>query len=329
MMKSIGRSVVRAAFAFAIAFLFADGAFAVEGYPNKTIRIIIPAAPGGPSDVPARLASRILSAKLGQPVVVENRGGAGGALGARAAANAPADGYTLFLGNTSTLAVLPAVSKSAGYDPVKDFVPIVRIAEGFQILVVPFNAPWKSAQELIQDSKANPGKITYAHSGPGSLPHLAGELFMLRSGARLSGVSYRSGGESVTALLTGTVQATFENIAILRTQISEGKVRALGAQNRARTALLPNMPTMAEAGVPNAEANSFYGLAAPAGTPAAIIKALNEAMNDGLKDEEVQKIITRGGSEVKQNSPVEFARYIHGEYTKWLDVGRAAKIEIK
>ena len=174
-------------------------------YPNKPVRLIVASAPGGPSDVPARLASQILAAKFNQPFIVENRPGAGGALGARVAATAPPDGYTLLTGNSSTLAAIPAVSDSAGYDPVKDFAPVVRINEGFQILVVHPDAPWKTVKDLVEDAKANPGKINYGHTGPGGLPHLAGELFMLRSGARLSGVSYRSGGESITAVLGKTI----------------------------------------------------------------------------------------------------------------------------
>ena len=287
-----------------------------QTYPNKPIKIVVAAAPGGPTDVPARLASQILSTKLGQPVVVENRPGAGGALGARVVATSTPDGYTLLMGNTSTLAVIPAVSSSASYDPVKDFVPIVRVTEGFQILVVLSSSPWKTVKDFVDDAKAHPGKINYGHTGPGGLPHLAGELFMLRSGAKLTGVSYRSGGESVTAVLAGTIQATFENIAILRTLISEGKVRALGAQNKVRTPLLPDMLTMAEAGVPDCEANTFFGLTAPAGTPPDIIKTLSDAMNEGLATPEMQKTIVNLGSEAKPNSPAEFAAYIAAQYKK-------------
>jgi tripartite-type tricarboxylate transporter receptor subunit TctC len=270
-----------------------------------------------------------MTAKFGQPVVVENRPGAGGAIGARAVAGAVADGYTLLVGNTSTLAVIPAVSPSAGYDPTKDFIPIVRITEGFQILIVRADAPWKTAKELVDDSKANPGKINYANTGPGGLPHLAGEIFMLRSGAKLTPVSYRSGGESVTAVLSGAVHATFENIAILRGQIAEGKVRALGAQNKARTPLLPDMPTLAEAGIPDAEANTFFGLAAPAGTPPEIIKKISDAMNEGLARPDVQKTITTLGSEAKPNSPAEFAAYIAAQHKKWVEVGKAAGVQIR
>ncbi len=168
-----------------------------DDYPNKPIKIIVAAAAGGPTDLPARLASRILAPKFGQPVVVENRPGAGGALGARVVATSPPDGYTLLAGNTSTLAAVPAVSKSAGYDPVKDFAPIIRITEGFQILVVHPDSPWRTLKDFIDDAKANPSKLNYGHTGPGGLPHLAAELFMLRSGTKLTAVSYRSGGEVI------------------------------------------------------------------------------------------------------------------------------------
>ena len=274
--------------ALSLCFELADGMPArAQAYPEKPIKIIVAAAPGGPTDVPAGLAAQILTPKLGQPVVVENRPGAGGAIGAREVAKAGPDGYTLLMGNTSTLAVIPAVSSNPGYDPVKSFAPIVRITEGFQILVVHPSSPWASVRELVDDTKSNPGKVNYAHTGAGGLPHLAGELFMLRSGAKMTGVSYRSGGESVTAVLSQAVHLTFENIAILGPQIREGKVRALAAQNSTRTRLLPDVPTMAEVGIGNAEANTFFGLVAPAGTPASIIKSLNDAMNEGMKSPEI------------------------------------------
>jgi tripartite-type tricarboxylate transporter receptor subunit TctC len=180
----------------------------------------------------------------------------------------------------------------------------------------------------VDDAKANPGKINYAHTGLGGLPHLAGELFMLRSGAKLTGVSYRSGGESNTAVLSQNVQATFENIAILRTLIGEGKLRGLAAQNKTRTPLLPDLPTMAEAGVADCEANTFFGIAAPAGTPASIIAKLNAAVNEGLATPEMQKTITNLGSEAKPNSPAEFAAYIAAQNKKWIDVGNAAGVKV-
>src|SRR5262245_18196523 len=163
---------------------------AAQNFPDKPIRIIVAAAAGGPSDFPARLAAQILSPKLGQQVVVENRAGAGGAMGAREVAKSKPDRYTLLLGYTSTLAMIPAVSPAAGYDPIKNFAPIAKITEGFQILVVDPSSPWKSVKDFVDYAKANPGKLNYATSGPGGLPHLAGEVFMLRSGAKLTAVSY-------------------------------------------------------------------------------------------------------------------------------------------
>ena len=316
-------TIVVALFAFA-----AWPAMAADDYPKQTIRLIVASAAGGPTDLPARLAAQILTAKFGQPVVVENRAGAGGALGARSVASAPPDGYTLLMGNTSTLAVIPAVSTSAGYDPVKDFMPIIRLTEGFQILVVHPSSSWQTVKDFVADAKANPGKINYAHTGAGGLPHLAGELFALRSGIKLTGVSYRSGGEANTAVLSQNVQATFENIAILRTLIGEGKLRGLGAQNKERTSLLPNLPTMTEAGVPDAEANTFFGVVAPAGTPASIVAKLNAALNEGLASAEIQKTITNLGSEARPNSPAEFAAYIAAQNRKWVDVGKAAGVQV-
>ena len=299
-----------------------------QPYPDKPIRIIVAAAPGGPTDIPARLAAQILSPKLGQPVLVENRPGAGGAIGAREVARAPSDGYTLLMGNTSTLAVIPAVSASAGYDPVKAFTPIIRITEGFQILVVHPSSPWTSVRELVADSKANPTKISYAHTGAGGLPHLAGELFMLRSGAKMTGIPYRSGGESITAVMSQAVHVTFENVAILVTQIREGKLRALAVQNGTRTKLLPDLPTMAEVGVPDAVANTFFGLVAPADTPTRIVNKLNDALNEGMRSPEIQQLISNVGSESNPNSPEEFATYIAAQHRKWLEVGTAAGAKI-
>jgi tripartite-type tricarboxylate transporter receptor subunit TctC len=308
---------------------FADPFAWAQSYPTKPIKIIIPSAPGGPTDVPARFAQQFLPPKLGQPVVIENRGGAAGAIGARAAANSPPDGYTLMIGNTSTLAVLPAVSANAGYDPVKDFTPIMKVTEGFQILVVHPDSPFKTVKDVIDYAKANPGKLNYASTGPGGLPHLAAELFMLRTGTKLTNVSYRSGGESNTAVLTKAVDLTFENVAILGALVRDGKLRALALQNKSRTQVMPDVPTMAEAGVPDCEANTFFGLVAPAGTPADIVNRLNVAMNEGMQQPEVQKRINALGTTATVGTPAEFAAYIAIQHKKWLDVGKAAGVRIK
>jgi len=299
-----------------------------QNYPEKPIKIIVPAASGGPTDVPARLASQILQPKLGQPVVVENRPGAGGALGARAVAGAPPDGYTLLAGNTSTLAVVPAVSASAGYDPVKNFAPIAKVSESYQILVVHPSRPWKTVKDLVEYSKANPGALNFAHTGAGGLPHLTGELFMARSGAKLTGVPFRSGGEAVTAVLSEAVHLTFESITILLPLIREGKVRALAITSNKRTPLAPELPTMMEAGVPDYEVTTFNGIAAPAGTPASIVAMLNAAMNEGLKSDDIQATIKRLGAVSVPGTAAEFGAFIAAQYAKWQAVARDANIKV-
>lgn len=301
---------------------------AAEDWPNRPIRIIIAASAGGPNDLPARLASQILSPKLGQPVVIEYQPGAAGAVGARAAANAKPDGYTLFLGNTSTLAAIPAVSKSAGYDPVKDFMPITKIIEGFLVLAVHPSSAWKTVKDFVAYTKANPDKVTYAHSGRGSLPNLAGEAFMLHSGARLVGVPYRSGGESTGAVLSRSVHATFENNVLIGSLASSGKLRALVVQNRTRMPILPDVPTVAEAGYPGAEANTFFGLVAPAGTPEAIITRLNTLLNEGLRDAAIEAKLAKSGVILDPGSPAEFAAFIATQHARWVEVGKAAGITI-
>jgi tripartite-type tricarboxylate transporter receptor subunit TctC len=321
------RSFLKMSTAFAGSFAIAPAQALIE-YPTKPIKIIVAAAPGSPSDIPARIASQMLSSRFGQPVVVENRPGAGGALGARVAAASPPDGYTLLIGNSSNLAAIPAVSDTAGYDPVADFAPIVRMMEGYQLVVVHPAAPWKTLKDFIADAKARPGAIDYGHTGPGGLPHLAAELFMLRSGTKLTGVSYRGGGESANAIMGNSIQATFENISVLRGLINDGRLRALAVMHKTRSTLLPSIPTTAEAGVAECEANTFFGLVAPRGTPTEIIGKLNKAVNEELSTPAMQTAITALGSEVVQNSPAEFAAYIAMQGKRWIEVGKAAGVKV-
>jgi tripartite-type tricarboxylate transporter receptor subunit TctC len=310
------------------ASLFASALAQAQSYPTKPIKIIIPSAAGGPTDVPARFAQQFLPPKLAQPVVIENRPGAAGAIGARAVASSPPDGHTLMIGNTSTLAVIPAVSASAGYDPVKDFTPIMKVTEGFQILVVHPDSPFKTIKDVIAYAKANPGKLNYASTGRGGLPHLAAELFMLRTGTKMNMVPYRSGGESNTAVLPKAVDLTFENVAILGALVRDGKLRALGVQNKSRTHVMPDVPTMAEAGVPDCEANTFFGLVAPARAPAKVVEMLSKAMNEGMQQPEVQKRINALGTTATVGTPAEFAAYIAVQHRKWVEVGKAAGVKI-
>jgi tripartite-type tricarboxylate transporter receptor subunit TctC len=298
-----------------------------QSYPDKPIRLIVPAAAGGPTDIPARLLSQILP-KLGQSAVVENRPGAGGAIGARAVATSAPDGYTLLVGNTSVLAVIPSVSASAGYDPATSFAPVAKISESYQSLVVHPSAPWKSVKELVDDVKASPGKFNYAHTGAGGLPHLTAELFRASTGADMVGVPYKSGGEAVTAVLGQQVHATFEAISILLPLIRDGKVRALAITSRTRTPLAPNLPTMIEAGVPDHEVMTFYGVVAPAATPEPVVRVLNTTINDALGSGDIRDAIARLGSVPSTASPSEFAQFISAQVRKWTAVAKAANVKV-
>ena len=303
-----------------------DRAYA-QTYPDRPIRLIVPSAPGGPTDIPARLLSHILP-KLGPPVVIENRPGAGGAIGARFVATSAPDGYTLLVGNTSVLAVIPAVSASAGYDPNRQFSAVAKLSESYQILVVHPSVAVKSVRELIAYAKANPGKLNYAQTGAGGLPHLTGELFKAATGVNIVGVPYKSGGDSITGVLGAQVDMTFENITVLLPLIREGRLRALAVTSRTRTSLADDLPTMIEAGVPDYEVTTFNGIVAPAGTPEPIIQLLNATINEGLRTPEMQANIRNLGAVSNPVSAAEFGAFIAAEGRKWSAVAKAANVHV-
>ena len=329
-MSQTRRQILSLATSAAAAALLSSRPGNAEGasvYPSKPIKIIVPSAAGGPTDVPARLASQILP-KLGQPVVVENRPGAAGALGTREVMKAAPDGYTLLSGGSAMLGVLPALSSNVGYDPTRDIAPVALFMEGFQILVVHPSSPWTSVSDVIAAAKANPGRFNYAQVGTGHLTHLAGELFMLGTGTKLVGVPYRSGGESLTAVLSQAVHMTFENVAILLPLIAEGKLRALAVTSRARSPLVPNIPTMIEAGVPDYEVTGFFGIEAPATTPTPIVNLLNATINEALRTPEMTATMAKLGVAPRPCSPEEFAAIIAAYIQKWRVVGKAANIKL-
>lgn len=299
-----------------------------QAYPDKPIRLIVPSAPGGPTDVPARLVADFLP-KLGQPVIIENRPGAGGSTGARSVVTAAPDGYTLLVGNTSVLAVGPAVSSRAGYDPVTQLAAIAKISESYQILVTLPSFPAATLKDFIAHAKANPGKLNYAHSGPGGLPHLTAELFRLAAGVELVGVPYKSGGEAVTAVLGSQVDLTFESITILLPQIREAKLKAFAITSGGRTDLAPELPTMAEAGLPDYEVTTFNGILAPSGTPAAIVTLLNATINEGLQRPETRATLAKLGAQGSIGSPDDFHAFVAAQFAKWQKVAKSANIRIE
>ena len=323
-------SISRRAFSLGAAFAAAAASHArADPYPTKPVKIIVTFAPGGPADVMARVLGQRMSAILGQQLFVENRGGAGGTIGARTAAQAEPDGYTLMLGTTSTLVVAPAVYRNVGYDPLQSFVPIALFGTTSSVFVVNPEVPARTVQELIALAKGQPGKFSFSSPGIGSSPHLIAELFKLRTGIDAVHVPYKSGGQSIQAAVSGEVQMVFENPSITLPLVRAGKVRALATTGEKRGAETADIPTMVEAGIPGFVSASFTGLVAPAGTPADIIARLNAAANDSLNSPEVHTALTRLAVEPRPGSPADFAAFVGRETEMWRGVVQAAKIRIE
>ena len=296
-----------------------------QTYPSQSIKIVVPTSPGGPNDIVARFAADFIG-KLGQPVVVENRSGAGGALGAREVAKAAPDGHTLLVANTSTMAINPAISANAGYDPVQSFAPVAKFWEAYQFLAVHASSPWKTVGDLVAEARGNPGKLNYAHGGTGNFQHMIGELMMLRTGVRFVGVPFRGSSDSINALLGQVVHFTYADGAVVMPLVQAGSMRVLGLTGAKRTALAPEVPTMAEVGIADFEATSFFGIVAPAGTPDPIVRMLNAAINEGLKSAKAQALITQMGVVSIQGSPEEFGAFIAAKSMQWRAVAVAAGI---
>jgi tripartite-type tricarboxylate transporter receptor subunit TctC len=310
-----------------LALVCAGGPLPAQSYPDRIIKMIVPAPPGGQTDVLARYLGQRLQASLGQNVIVDNRAGAGGAIGARAAAAADPDGYTIFFGNTSTLAVIPAVSKNPGYDPNRNFAPIASVSESYMILVVHPSFPARTVQEFIAYAKANPGKLNFAHAGAGNVTHLTGEMFRTAAQVDFVNVPHKGGAESVTAVLGRQVDFAFESPVILLPLIQEGKLRALAVTSAKRKSEITDIPTMREGGA-EFVATLLTGVVAPAGTPGAIVERLNAVINESLKSPDMQATLTKFGSEANITSPQAFAAFLAGETKKWGEVAKAARVQL-
>jgi tripartite-type tricarboxylate transporter receptor subunit TctC len=322
------RLLPRFVFAAVIGTILLASPAPAQTYPTHVIKLITPAGPGGPTDILARLVADRMAASLGQPVVVDNRAGAGGAIAARAVALAEPDGYTLLFGNTATLANIPAVSKSAGYDPVRNMTAVAKMMDSYLLLVVRPDAPWKSVGEIVAYAKANPGKLNHGAAGAGNLTHLAGELFKLKANVDFITVQYKSAAEFVTGLLGGQVDLAFDAVASLLPQIQAGKLRALAVTSAGRQADFPDVPTMREAGVTDYVVTAFFGVAAPAGTPAPIVARLNAVINESLQTEELKSVLKKIGGAPTIETPDQFGAFIAAELKKWKDISDASGIKV-
>ena len=300
-----------------------------QEYPRKAIRLIVPFAPGGGNDTVARAIAQSAGASLGQPMVVDNRAGAGGILGAELAAKSAPDGYTLFLGGVGSHAVNPNLHARLPYDPVKDFAPITLIASAPSVLVVHPSLPARTLAEFTALAKASPGRINYASNGNGSSAQLAAVLYESMAGVRMVHVPYKGLAPALVDLLAGEVQAMFSSVVAIVPSIKAGRLRALAVTGRRRAALLPEVPTLDESGVPGYEAGSWYGILAPAGTPQAIVAKLHEAIVHALARPEVRERLVSEGAEVIGSTPQAFAAHITAELARMGKLIRDAGIRME
>ena len=312
--------------ALLIAFgLLCPAAALAQGFPNKTIRLIVPFPPGGPNDIIARVVSQKMQDILKQTIVIDNRSGQGGVVGTDAVAKAPPDGYTIGIASAGALAISVSMEK-VSYETLKDLAPITLVAKVPEMLVVATSVPAKDMKELLALIKAQPGKINFASTGPGSMPHLAGELFKLTAKVDIVHVPYRGAAPAMNDLLGQQVQMVFLDLPVLLPQIKADKIRpiAVGAPKRVDSA--PEVPTTAEVGMPNLLTENWYGMVAPARTPPDIIAALNKAAVEAMKDPTVKEKLASQGAILIGNSPDEFRAYIDSETKKWAKVIKDAGV---
>ena len=319
----MGRSCL-ASWAFAVLALVVSASppLLAQDYPNRPITLVVPYAAGGGNDVMARIVAEHMSRTLGQQLVIENRGGAGGTIATRGVARSAPDGYTLGVGGTGTLAVNPTLYANPGYDPRKDFAPVGLIATGALVVLVHPKVAAHSVAELIALARQEPGKLNYASAGVGSGIHLAAELFANMAGIRLAHVPYRGTAPALNDLIGGHVEIYFSSLPPALGLIGDGKVRALAVTGSKREKVLPDVPTVAEAGLPGYEAVLHYGIIAPAGVPRPIIDKLNAALRQALAAPETHGLLASAGAEPMPSTPADYAADIDREETKWSQIVR-------
>lgn len=309
----------------AIAGLSAPWLAQAQTYPDQPIRMIVPTAPAGGNDFMARIIGQKLSERLGQPVVVENKTGAGGTIGTDFVAKAKPDGYTILFGYIATHGINPALGKLP-YDAVKDFAPITQVAEAQTVIVVNPSVPANSVQELVALAKAKPGNLNYASAGKGTLPHIAGELFKQLTGTDIGYVHYKGSSLAITDTLAGHTQIMFASLVTASGHIKAGKLKALAVTGTKRSPLLPEVPTVSEAGLQGFEVAQWYGLFAPANTPREIVDRLNRETVAVLEDPEVATKFAEQGAEVVTSSPDDFGKLVETEIARWTQVSQKANL---
>jgi tripartite-type tricarboxylate transporter receptor subunit TctC len=312
---------IAAGFGFA-----ATGIARAQSYPSKPIKVVLPYTPGSPNDVVARVIAPVLSSRVGQPVVVDNRPGGGTTIGLKTVMQSEPDGYTLLYSNTPTHVIAQLVAKGFTYDPINDFVPIVTVGSTSLVLVVPPSAP-PTLPEFIAYAKANPGKMNFGF-GQGTLPHLVGEAFKQTTGTDIASIPYRGGAQAITDMLGGRIHMNLGAGATLVPLIREGKIRALAVTSPQRSSELPDVPTMAESGYPGLTTVTYYGFWGPAGTPAEVVNKINGEINEALKSPELRANLTRLGFEPTGGSPQDFAKLIAEQLEKWTPIVKSSGFQM-
>jgi tripartite-type tricarboxylate transporter receptor subunit TctC len=299
-----------------------------QTYPSRLIKLLLPYTAGSPNDVIARLIAPALSSRLRQPVIIDNRPGGGTTIGVKAAMSAEPDGYTLLFSNTPTHVIVPLASKSFSYDPVKDFVPIAAVASTSLVLVVSESVPAGTLAEFIAYAKANPGKLNFGF-GQGTLPHLVGEAFKLATATEIVSIPYRGGAQAMTDMLGGRIQMNFGTGVTLLPLIRQGRIKALAVTSPSRNPELPDVPTMAESGLPDLTTVTFYGLLGPAGTPAEVVTRLNAEVNESLKAPDLAASMAKVGFSPTGGSPQEFAALIAEQLRRWAAVVQSTGFQME
>ena len=294
-----------------------------QAFPSKSLTMIVPFSPGGTTDILARVVGAFMAKDLGQPVIIDNRPGAGGNIGAQMVARAAPDGYTILMGTVGTHAINQSLYKKMPFDPIKDFAPITRVALVPNLLVANPSQPFKTVKELIAYAKANPGKVTFASSGSGTSIHLSGEMFQQMAGVEMQHIPYKGSAPALTDLLGGQTAIMFDNMPSVIGHVRAGKLRPIAVTTPTRSPALPDVPTIAESGVPNYSATSWFGILAPAATPAPVIARLNASILKALADPEVKKKLAEQGAEPHGEKPEQFAEFIRSETAKW---GQTVKV---
>lgn len=308
--------------------LLAAGSLGAQGYPTKPVRLIVPFAPGGPADAGARTIVQKLTEATGMSMIIDNRAGAGGTIGSDLAAKSAPDGYTLLLGSPGPLSIGPSLYPKLPYDPVKHFTPVILAISSAFVTVVHPSVPVKSVRELVAFAQARPGQIRFGSAGNGSVLHLAGELFKTTAKADISHVPYKGGGPAMIDLLGGQIELMIVDIPLALPHVKSQKLRALGVTGRARSGLLPGVPSVSEAGVPGYEVSTWSGVLAPAGTPGEVIDRLQAAFAKALSYPDLKERFAGQGVEVEALGREQFAAVIREEIPKWAAVVRSAAVKI-